>query len=469
MPLPLFSVHYRVVPETGREDKIEMEIGTWVLNGTCENFEQIRHAISCPNSHHRSDMTPDDPNFFGYLFNRPNNNGTLRLPLEIRKSTLHGHGGCVLAHPLLFAGKWMFSYRPWRGNESRDFATVLNLSLNPTRFVRHQPEPQPMPSANARWPPPSLSMSAAEPQGNGEFSLDGKDNWLPSGSFFETWANPHRWQRHLRNYVVGVAEEFHSQLEHAIDVTSDARLHRVESFTLRKVETYWEFAAIEPTELVRSLIPHLSAYSAGQATISTFPVPAQMVNVNSLSFSVKLTAKLSLRVYAKTNRRVRFEIIQEDLNHRELLGLPLVRRGQPRQPRSGSFNDILRCLYVLRGRASTALNAVLEFLEQHTQVVESQISAFSFLMSIAAALQDRALAHTIVSLLVYHGRIVSREGGADIRDACALLAQAEILAYHPARRVYDVTPPYQYALQMLRCCPAGNLITTARDRTRTRA
>ena len=24
---------------------------------------------------------------------------------------------------------------------------------------------------------------------------------------------------------------------------------------------------------------------------------------------------------------------------------------------------------------------------------------------------------------------------------------------------------YQHALQMLRCCPAGNLITTARDRT----
>jgi len=309
-------------------------------------------------------------------------------------------------------------------------------------------------------------MSAAEPPGRGEFSLDGKDNWLPTGIFFETWANPHRWQRHLRSYVMGVAAEFHNQLEHAIDITRGTRLHHVESFTLRKVETYWEFAATEPTELVRSLIPHLSSYSAGQTTISTFPVPSQMVNVNSLSFSLTLTAKLSLRVYAKTNRRVRFEIIQEDLNHRELLGLPLGRRGEPRQPRPGSFNDILRCLYVLRERASNALNAVLEFLERHTQVVESQISAFSFLMSIAAALQDRALAHTIVSLLVFHGRIVPRAGGAEIRDACAQLVQAGIISYYPARQVYDVTSRYQYALQMLRAYPAGNLITTARDRVR---
>jgi len=467
MPLPLFSPNQRVTQESGREDKVEIDIGTWAITTTFAGFENIRSLIAGPPALIRS-VVEDDWHNFGYMFNRPSNPGPKRNPLIVRTNTLLGFNNCILWPPLLFAGKWSLAYTMWPGNEPRSKETILQLLLNPTRFIRHQPIPRPLPPSNTPdWPSATLTTSYTELETHGEFSLDGKDNWIPNDELFDAWANPERWRRHLNNYIRGVAVAFHQEVERV--VFSYGEFVFSEWAKLRKVETYWEFATPEPIELVKSLIPHLSSYRAGNTSIRTFEATVEETVVNSISFHMRLNAKTALRLYAKTNRRVRFEIIQEDINHRELLDLPLRRRGERAVAPQTSFNDILRVLAGLRARAADELNGVLEFLQQRITVVPSQRSAFSFLMSVAAALHDNEIAHTVVSLLIRHGRIVPRQAGTQIRDACIQLTDAGITAYDSSSCVYDVTQEYRHALSILRGYPLGDLVIniTARDRGRT--
>lgn len=213
-------------------------------------------------------------------------------------------------------------------------------------------------------------------------------------------------------------------------------------------------ASGKPIELVRSLIPHLRAYR-GLATETThYRAPVEGREVNSPSFTIRLGAHVALRLYAKTNRRIRFEIIHEKINHRELLGEPQTSHRNRPVPMPRPWEQIFHCLAAIRTQAAAELNGVLQFLSQRTRVEPSNISGFSLLIKIVAAVEDAALATTIVSLLL-DGAIAARNAGEELLRACRRLADAGVFAHDNARCVYDVTAPYARALDNLRSVPKG--------------
>lgn len=461
--LPTFNFSLRVTPETGREDKIELSLGKWAVHGDTETLDTIREFMAAPPESLRADLSAGDLCGYGWIFNRPQNPNLRRASLKIRTHDLKNDAAESLARAPLFSGLWMFRYNDSGADTSRTIPTELHLSINPLRYVQHNPGPRPLPSANAAdWPAPRLQAAEGQPDGRGEFALDGKDNWLPDTAYHAAWANPARWRHHFRSYVCGIGNAFRAELDR---VTAEHGGHVTfhEDFRLKKVETAWEFAAVEPIELVRNLAPHLRDFRGLEMETTHYRAPIESRIVNSPSINIRLGANVSLRLYAKTNRRIRFEIIHEDINHRELLGEPQT-NSTSQQPRP--WMRIFDCLSALRTRAANELNAVLEFLAQRTNLVPSQISGFHLLIAVASAVQSPGLAHTIISLLL-GGVINPRNAGAELLAACQSLASAGILAYDGTRRVYDVSTPYAYALAMLRTVPQGRIITKVRQRTRT--
>lgn len=458
--LPEFNSDLRVTPESGREDKIELSLETWVLHGSTTTLDEIREYISAPPEHLRASLSAAESACYGWIFNRSQQPGAWRSPLKIRKADLQFADSGISAP--LFSGEWFFQFSGSADNAERTIPTKLFLSLNALRYVRHNAGPRPLPSATAEnWPAPNLKKRNEQPQHYGEFSLDGKDNWLPDSTYFSAWANDERWQRHLREYVRGVGDALTAELDR---VTSQhfSTYDFHEDFRLQKVETAWEFATTEPIDLVRSLVPHLQAFNDLQTATTHYRPETEKGIVNSPSIKIALGANSFLRLYAKTNRRIRFEIIQEEINHRELLNEPPTSHGhQPTRP----WERIFDCLAALRVRAAEKLNVVLEYLAQRTRIPPSHVSGFSLLIKITHVLQSSSLAHTVVSLLL-NGAITPRNAGEELLTACRSLAKAGILAYDRRRRVYDAIAPYDHPLAMLRTIPQGRLLTRTRQRTR---
>src|SRR5690606_28503415 len=78
------------------------------------------------------------------------------------------------------------------------------------------------------------------------------------------------------------------------------------------VETYWEFLADNPVSLVHDLAPYLNLLGA-EYSDRRYPAGYRETrrDRNSPSVKVLLRPGVFLRLYAKTNRRVRFEITHD--------------------------------------------------------------------------------------------------------------------------------------------------------------
>ena len=242
---PLFSFDLQISPLDGREDKIDLALGKWILHTNDPAFvrEDFLHYLASPPKNCR----PFSERFaeHGWIFSRPQ----LKGPLRIRTNRIPSFEA-RFNQPLLFAGECHVQRRQIDSEGVHEF--TLYLSLNALRFVRYQPvAARPISPTPANWAAPTLLQPEWQPDSEGEFSLDGKDNWLPDTSPFHAWANSSRWQHHLRRYLVTVGKAFDDELRRVAN--GQISVTRAENFAFSKVEMAWEFRAGEPTELVNAL------------------------------------------------------------------------------------------------------------------------------------------------------------------------------------------------------------------------
>ena len=84
--LPLFTSNSNVTADDGREDKVELTLGTWTFQATPDELDSMREYMALPPAYLREDMDSAIRNSYGYLFNRPNDPQGRRNPLHVRKS-----------------------------------------------------------------------------------------------------------------------------------------------------------------------------------------------------------------------------------------------------------------------------------------------------------------------------------------------------------------------------------------------
>ena len=372
MPLSPLSFEHEVTAEEGREDKIELCLGNWIIRANATEFRDLQESLAVPMEYLRD--SAEAGSLSGYLFNRPNViNGRVRR-LTVRKTRLESAAHIANAGKPLFGGEWVYRQGERFADGRRAYTTSLNLSLNPLRYVRHQPKPRPIGSPDT-WGAARITENDNDWAHRGEFALDGRDNWLHDTPYFRAFTNSSRWENHLRRYVQGIGNAMSAELHRATGAYP-LDISHPQDFRLKKVEVAFEFAATEPTELLRSFAspaPH-ALIVADDFSIRGFkyrPPETRRVK-NSLSLTVNIRQGVFLRVYAKTNRRIRFEIIHENINHRELLRETPQERGARVSPRP--WPSLFDCLARLREHSAREMNTLFRYMRNRSHVPSSPIT-----------------------------------------------------------------------------------------------
>jgi hypothetical protein len=453
-----FSYNATVTADDAREDKIEVVLGDWKVRATPDEIAAIQEYIARPFG--RAQRDAREARQYGYLFNRFSQAGGFTR-LHVRQQRLNSAAHVETSGVPLFSGYWdLLTARSLRQGQ-REYVTALHLFLNPLRFVRYQPIPRRI-GVRRSWPLRILKGEGTI-ETEGEFALDGNDNWIPATSEYDNFANAERWPQHLIRYLIGIRSAFESELER-VTARWGGRYFIEENFQLRNVEVAFEFAAASPIELLWQLLEPLKEYRADNFEVREYPSDDVDRERNALCFSMKIRGGVWLRAYAKTNCRIRFEFIFDEINRRELLNEVPQPHGTP--PARRKWEQLPECLAELREQAAREMNLLLQYFRVNSHIPHSQVTPLALLVRIASLIGNHELTLTIATLLVRFKTIDPRQAGPELRRALHALKRGGILRFSKAQRGYVASPRYRQPLQFLSQHDILHLTLTARIRSR---
>ena len=396
---------------------------------------------------------PSDPRFdpaaFGRIFTRQRNGRPPFLDQLIRQRVT----GNQPLPPPLFSG--LLEIRNPRPPSSTWTLNAL-LSLNPTRFVRHQQFPRPISRLLLERPRFEHVLYEAEPSLNvdGEFALIDSDNWVPDNRHWSLFALPRFWQRHLQAYLTGAVAEVRDDLRRATE-HANVRIERsAESpFSVLSVETYWEFYSDDPIGTVLALHPMLESFAASSVDARDFTLSVE-IDGHENSRRLRLTTRVgeTLKIYAKTNRRVRFEITH------------LLSGRRPFRLDTGghtfaTIEGVLPLVGRLASISAERVNEVLRHFRLQSSAPDGQHTVLKLIGDVQSAVQDPEKAFALLQILTSNDSLVVGPGiplGGIFRAELARLVRQGIL--RSSNRRYSVTPPYRQALTNMQQTGVGFLL-----------
>jgi hypothetical protein len=465
-----FSLSERVSLQDAKNDRIDVEIGNWFIRRDAEEINAFFQFLGpYPGDSHAAlrrlmagnRLRHVEPCHFGWMFNRPSGTDDLRS-MELKGA---GRGSGVRSGRPLASGTLRidtinlpnprFDGETWK-------RLHFELRLNLTRFIRHQRWPRMLGMPVDEWELPEQNMrtlrtSTAPPaqvaeNADGEFALDGRDNVL-IGIRSLSMGRRAAWELHLRRYVEGFEGAVNDEFERAfVESTSDfetsARIRKqpgTGQYTLRRVETYFEFMSENPTRQVRLLEPLLFARGL-RNTSRSYPhgFAERCIEENSRSLSISVPGGRTLAVYAKTSRRIRFEIIH-DLDEDAVSAL--LHAGNSNRKRTDNLDELVRWLSILAEDAVESLNEILRGLEERAEVIPNAATPYELIGRIFSTVGNALRAEAILALLVENGRLVVSRTEAALLPEIRKLRRRGIFQHMDG--VDQVTLHYRNALAVL--------------------
>jgi hypothetical protein len=439
--LPEFSFEQPVSAEGGKHDKITLHVRHRIYRGAREDIGDFRYFLG---------SMPADAGsgeYHGGIFNRAGEIGTFWKPLTIRSS----RAGRTLDAPLpLFRGEYAFLAPRMESAQDLFVQTVLRLNLNPTRFLRYQDPGYMSPRPGSVGTRATFYQSASITEGN-ESSLDRTDNWIPDLPELQRLHDNSSWPQHIRNYLEGVMREIDQETERvARSPEVQVRFQEIttsDRFSLKEVETYFEFVVPAGTSIdrVRSFEPLLQSFNELNVAAKDYPIEGWDENSRVLTVPIRFGVKL--KIYAKTKKRIRFEVVHE-LRHARFPVSGTISRTRTRHT-APTLRGIYAMLDRLRADTADIVNSVIRHMRDQTTAPATAKTAVDLLFAITRASDDPETARTLVSILLHKGSITSQ---AQLRCALRKLWRARVVRAQNQnrRREYIVTEQYQYPLEMLR-------------------
>ncbi|WP_345737667.1 hypothetical protein [Prosthecobacter algae] len=271
------------------------------------------------------------------------------------------------------------------------------------------------------------------PPTNGEHSLDGNDNWFPADESGAVGWNDDQARSAPVRFLSSLHARIASEFQRAASLSPDmAATQAALSGSLQQVETYWEFWHDEPLRLVQSLQREALQFG-GQVRSQIFETAT---DGHSLGLSFSVTAGTRLRIYAKTNRRVRFEVEHS---------LERSRRG------FSSTTEITALLSAARTDAAETVNGFLDFVHPQRPVHFSQCrSPLALVCEIVHAVHGNySHAQSLLEALSVHSRLTTVRNS-PLRPAIIRLVENGIFQpSRPRSRSYVPSPVWRYAGEVL--------------------
>lgn len=430
----------RDTPVTGRQakhDKIDLTFGSWIITGTQHNtavfFAGIEGALG-PTGERWFNQNREQ-RFHGYEFHvrqrAHETRGEQGVPL---------FSGKLKARRLRAPNENLTLGRAASANPLERWSIEAELSLNPLRFVAHQRRPNDFSIPPEEWPEATLLSSEQRPLRNNEISYDGNDNLVTFHRLAAPWTSPELWPFHLDRYIGAVW----SLLDGLFGTSARAApvaLNYEPNFNLRYAEVAWDFYTRDPLRVV-SFISRPFLLFGVRARSRLYPIGRAETGeeFNSMAHTVRLASGVSAAVYAKTSRRVRFEIRYD-------LGASAAALGG-----SHTTNEILNVLDWLTRLSDDAagrLNEILATMRPSLGRSTATRSVYSFLSQVFAACEDEPTFNALLAVLV-HQQGIRMISGSPFRRSVATLVRRGVLARtRPHARTYIIAEEYRRAALFL--------------------
>lgn len=425
-----------------RQDKIDLELGDWHLEIDEDQLGQFffdLHAECFALQRHRARNIHNSPPLF--WFNRAQSSSRTKFKVPIRASAANGPN-----RPLVSGHLLVTRLSTERSNSRSTYQLRAILSLNPTRFteyLRNRVNVSENP-AHWQWEPTErdlLTGYRAMPL-NGEFSLNGKDNVLLSPASLAAGTTPH-WQRHVELYYQQIVALIVRCLQTAR--LANPELSRpfqlVPILNLRTVQTYFEFSAENALWWVNRAQTPLRALGR-QFTSRQYPAGENFDHVDghALSHTFRITDAIKCTVYAKTDQRIRVELMHDLKKDASVIGT---------RHTSQDLDNLVPWLNLIADDAGRRVLPVIRAIRQSIEPVRGQKFATELMTKLARAANNEDMAEEIANTLFNLGML-----DLSIRphwvDAVNILVNEDVLVRaQPRRRQYRVTAPYALALEQL--------------------
>jgi hypothetical protein len=448
--LPPFNLDVCFDPSQAWHDKIEWCYSPCFLRprNTSQEIHQFSRFLEKISLPPRSAWVDVDPASFGWLF-LPSAGIRAGFSRNVRKGIYRVAGRTFL--PPLLSGQLNLK-KAGQGCRKLEF----RLEANPSRLAHFHPRH--CRERGEYWRNVlALSETGQTEDDGAEFSLDGKANWVPRGKKYK--GLDERGAAFAAFNLKLIEDALNSQI--ALSAAGCARItsNSEKPHSIRKLETYWEFSHSDPIRLVADLSSELRSLSGKRVKEQSYLRKSKRATFrqererNCLSIILSLGRGEELAVYAKTNRRVRFEMRQNFTENSACL-----RHGYTAQ----NLEGVVQLLRQARAHCAQRMNEVFRELRRRTSFPSNSFSATTFLADTARALRRSDNLGTVLTLLCENGKI---EQVAGLRREIKALRDAGIIEIKEPKSVgsYWVTSPYLKAVAQLKRKGAGRVFD-ARDR-----
>lgn len=285
-----------------------------------------------------------------------------------------------------------------------------------------------------------LQLSKSDRNWHDEYSLTKEDNVLLGHDLRFAYAMSRSPSRHFVELLSNVERAISEPLNDA------AHRHNVQvgaslNYNLKGLEVYWEFSTPYPVSTVDLLAPKLQGAVNRSRTTARAVRLAQAGRLQqSRSIQIDLGLEMILRVYAKTNKRVRFEVswgrnaIAREVSRRSAL----------------DAERLVETVDRLVARSSERLTELFSEVSPPVYATVRALTVDDLLHAVGKAHPDPAICAMILDGLRHQDRIVP-EGCQPLLEAVRRLKRQNVLrVIRPYQGWYSLTSRYLTALDALR-------------------
>jgi hypothetical protein len=428
-----FNLDSVLSAEDARHDKIQLDIGEWFISSIdIEMAGFIQYLGSDDRSTSRNKYRAFQ------VDNYVNDFTAKRLSILSPKS---GRG--ELDNAPLFSGQLIIRKMPTSGNID-NYALKLKLQINPTRFCVYQPLPLRRRNENSiqRVPSnPSVLFAKQDCFSHAnERTLDNKDNALLkpvskiNGSRELYQQNVRRYIESIKNYIDIEIADYNSLSLELMDYQ--------ERYSLKTIETYWDIRCDNPTLTIGSLRRDFLALG-NNTSVSYYSDAGELTEGSSLALRAEFRTKERLKLYAKTNKRIRLEIEHKYNQNASLT--------ENRSYTAGGVDELITMINYASHESTRLANNFLSSLSEYSNYPDIlRESALIFIQILYRQIGNIVIAEDILSSLVSSGGIPTSNLNSDFKQVLDSLVTAGLVERkgRPINR-YLISPRFASSVQGL--------------------
>lgn len=319
----------------------------------------------------------------------------------------------------------------------------LHLSINPTRFCCYQPAPIAIGTRRRLILSPNtvLFTQLKTIVHESERSLDRNDNVALTPQAKQN-CHPSLYQHNFRKYIQSINHYMHNLLESFSSYNQGIFTYNVEPYySLKSLETYWEVEDENSTPTVKFLEDEFRRITSNNS-VREYASSETTRDFDAVSLSSNLRAGERIKIYAKTNKRIRIEISHKLKENPSLMNGAYT---------CENIDRLFEMIDTLAVRALTEANRVLIELNRTIRTPRiSHCSAMTFVIMLYKTVGEIDLAEEILQELAFLSGINRKKQDPQKIQALNNLVSAGVLIYHkrPICR-YTLSPRFSSAVTQL--------------------